>query len=225
LDFEKNNLLFAIFLIGITNANTQFNMSVSKNNYLPLNKNFFVRFLDSLSNQVGSLVRPKTRNKNSTDNRAHDYRVRQLLMENESLRKKADKYVKQANQLSSIIENTSEGIFQTTPTGKYIFANKPLARIYGYDDTHELIFHLNDIAKQLYLDPHKRMEFQDILSKNDRVIEFESEVKRSDGKTIWIKENARAVHDETGEILYYEGTVEDITSRKLAELELQKLAR
>lgn len=198
-------------------------MNASKRNVLAIEKSLFDKIVDFFVNAASSANKEGLNRSDRIDNKAVDYRIRQLMMENEALRKKADKFEKQAKQLSSIIENTSEGIFQTTPTGKYIFANKPLAEIYDYDDTNELMFNLNDIAKQLYVDPHKRLEFMDVLEKNDRVIDFESEVRTSTGKTIWIKENARAVRDETGEIQYYEGTVEDITAKKMAEVEIDRM--
>ena len=198
-------------------------MNAARKNVLDIEKSFFDKVVDFFVKTARCASNDQKQRGAINENSARDYRMRQLMMENESLRKKAEKYEKQAKQLSSIIENTSEGIFQTTPTGKYIFANRPLADIYGYDDTNKLMIHMNDIAKQLYVDPYKRMEFMDILEKNDRVIDFESEVKTSSGKTIWIKENARVVRDESGDIQYYEGTVEDITARRLAEAEISRI--
>ncbi|HEY9701776.1 MAG TPA: EAL domain-containing protein, partial [Allocoleopsis sp.] len=98
--------------------------------------------------------------------------------------------------------------------GHYISANPALARIYGYDSPGELITHLTDISNQLYVQPNRRQEFISILQKQDIIADFESQVYRKDGEIIWIAENARAVHDEKGNLMYYEGTVEDITELK-----------
>ncbi|MDX2169485.1 MAG: PAS domain S-box protein [Deltaproteobacteria bacterium] len=116
-----------------------------------------------------------------------------------------------------IFENSIEGIFQTTPDGRYIAANPALARIYGYDSPAELIDHLTDIAGQLYVDPERRREFGRRLEARDAVQGFESQVRRRDGALLWISENARAVRDADGRLLYYEGTVIDVTDRRRAE--------
>lgn len=124
----------------------------------------------------------------------------------------------------SIFENAIEGIFQTTPNGNYIRVNPALAKIYGYPDPTALINSLTDIEQQLYKDPQRRQEFRDLLQEYGFVADFESEVYRHDGSVIWISENARAVRDEKGNLLYYEGTVQDITDRKRDKEQLQKQA-
>ncbi len=123
-----------------------------------------------------------------------------------------------------LFENAIIGIFQTTADGHYLNVNLALARIYGYSSPLELITHLINIEKQLYVDEQRRQEFARLLQQNDAVCEFESQVYRADGNIIWIAENARAVRDGQGELLYYEGTVEDITERKLAEQALRQQA-
>lgn len=114
----------------------------------------------------------------------------------------------------SIFENTVEGIFQTTPSGQYINVNPALAKIYGYSSAEELIGCLNNIELQLYVDKNKRREFSELMHLSERVTNFESQIHRKDGSIIWISENARTVRDHNGELLYYEGTVEDITERR-----------
>ncbi len=120
----------------------------------------------------------------------------------------------------SIFENAIEGIFQTTPSGQYINANPALAKIYGYESREALIEGLTHIDNELYVDPLRRAEFIRLMGENGVVRSFESEVYRKDKSIIWISENARAVLDETGELLYYEGMVEDITERKRLETEV-----
>jgi Amt family ammonium transporter len=117
----------------------------------------------------------------------------------------------------SIFENAVEGIFQTSPDGGYLDVNPSLARIYGYDSPDELVNRVNDIERQLYVDPDRRAAFVRIMQQNDTVTNFESEIYRKGGDTIWISENARAVRDGNGTLLYYEGTVEEITERKNSE--------
>lgn len=124
----------------------------------------------------------------------------------------------------SLFENALEGIFQTTIDGHYLNANPALARIYGYSTPQELMVRLTDISRQLYVEPNRRAEFIRRLQEDDVVSGFESQVYRSDGSTIWISENARAVRDRHGTALYYEGTVEDITERKRLEEERRQQA-
>lgn len=84
---------------------------------------------------------------------------------------------------------------------------------------------LTDIAGQLYIDPTARDRFKDLMERHGVVTEFEAQIRRKDGSIIWITENARCVRDESGRLLYYEGTVEDITARKHAEAEIRMLAK
>jgi len=121
----------------------------------------------------------------------------------------------------SIFENAVKEIFQSTPDSRYIEANPALARIYGYDAPESLINSLTDIRGQLYVKEGRRDEFALQLQERLTVSGFESQIYRRNGEVIWITETARAVRDPAGKLLYYEGTVQDITERKLAEAELQ----
>ena len=122
----------------------------------------------------------------------------------------------------SIFENALEGIFQTTPGGRYLRANPALARIYGYDTPAELVAGLEDIGRQLYVEPGRREEFVRLIAERGSVSGFESRARRKDGPVVWISEAAHAVRDPAGALLYYEGTVEDITGRKQAEEDLRR---
>ena len=133
----------------------------------------------------------------------------------DTLRKTEKKY-------REIFENSIEGIFQTTLEGRYISANPALARIYGYESPGHLMGGLDDIGGKLYVDPRRREEFMRIMQEHGSVSDFESQVRRKDGKVIWISEKARAVRDERDAILYYEGAVEDVTERKQVAETLKK---
>ncbi|HEY6166825.1 MAG TPA: histidine kinase dimerization/phosphoacceptor domain -containing protein [Verrucomicrobiae bacterium] len=119
----------------------------------------------------------------------------------------------------SIFENAVEGIYQTTPEGRFVIANPALARIYGYDSPEELILDVTDIAHQIYVDPERRAELQRLMQEQRVVSAFEMRARRKNGELIWVSTNARAVRDQSG-ALRYEGTVEDITQRKEAEQQL-----
>ena len=120
----------------------------------------------------------------------------------------------------SIFVNAAEGIFQSTPDGIYLSANPALARMYGYSSPEELMYNLN--STELYLNPSHRQDFINSIQQNGVVSNFESQVYRADGEIIWISENVHVVRDEEGELLFYEGTVENITARKQAESALQQ---
>jgi PAS domain S-box-containing protein len=132
----------------------------------------------------------------------------------------------------SIFDNATEGIFQTSPDGYYLNANDALANLYGYASPEELIADLKTIEHQLYVDPDRRAKFLEIMQQQGSVAGFESQVYRCNSRQdrftnrsiIWISENAHCVYGATGEILYYEGTVSDITQRKYAEQQLQQQA-
>lgn len=121
-----------------------------------------------------------------------------------------------------IFEHIVEGIFQTSPEGRYLSANAALARIYGYASPDELMTKLCDIGRNLYVESNRRAEFIALMQEHDTVTDFESRTYRKDGSIIWIAENVRAIRDAKGQLLYYEGTVEDITQRRRAEENLRQ---
>lgn len=121
-----------------------------------------------------------------------------------------------------VFDHLVEGIYRTTPDGHYLLANVALARIYGYDSPVELMASIKDIARQLYVEPGRREEFVRLMQEHDTLSGFESKIYSKDGTIIWISENCRAVRDAQDQLLYYEGTVEDITERKHSEEQIRR---
>lgn len=122
------------------------------------------------------------------------------------------------NDYYAIFDHLVEGVFRTTADGHYLLANSALARIYGYQSPLELVASIQDISGSLYAEPGRREEFIRLMQASDTLSGFESRVRRKDGSVIWIRENCRAVRDAQGKLLYYEGTVEDISNqRQMAE--------
>jgi PAS domain S-box-containing protein len=78
------------------------------------------------------------------------------------------------------------------------------------------------LGSKIYVEPNRRAEFMQLLQKYNTVSKFESQVYRQDGSIIWISEQGRTVRDSSNVILYYEGTVEDITERKQVEAALRQ---
>jgi PAS domain S-box-containing protein len=117
----------------------------------------------------------------------------------------------------SIFENSTEGIFQSTPEGRFIIANRAFAGMLGYDSPEELISAVTDIASQVYVNPEERKKLFQVIKDEGRAKSFETRFYRKDGRMIWVSISMQAVFDEKGNLLYYEGIEEDITERKLAE--------
>ena len=124
----------------------------------------------------------------------------------------------------SIFENSVVGMFQSTENGRYLAANQALATLYHYPTPGALISSLADISTGLYVDTQRRQDFKRLIQRDGQVIDFESEITCRDGGRIWISENAHAVYATDGTLLYYEGTVEDITERHRYQSVLQHQA-
>ena len=135
-------------------------------------------------------------------------------------RQRAERAQRQAEErFRSIFENAVEGIYQSTPDGRFISVNPAMARMFGYASADEMIEAISDIGREFYLDRSHRDEFKRAMEKGDFVAGLETQVQRKDGTRIWISETSRAVRNVIGRVCYYEGTIEDVTSRKRAEAE------
>jgi sigma-B regulation protein RsbU (phosphoserine phosphatase) len=130
--------------------------------------------------------------------------------------------IQEKDNYYGIFDHLVEGIFRTTIDGHYLLANIALAKIYGYDTPTELMARITDIAHSLYVEEGRREEFVRLMQENDTLSGFESKIYRRDGDIIWIAENCRAVRDAQGNLMYYEGTVEDITERKHSEEQIRR---
>ncbi len=140
-------------------------------------------------------------------------------------RKAMEKALRQAEEkYRDIFNNAVEGIFQTTQGGRFLSANPALARMCGYASPEEMISNVTDIAHQIYVNPECRRELIRLVELRGVVQGFEYEVRRKDGKKIWVSESVRTARDGQGEVLYYEGTIEDITERRRVNEERERLA-
>jgi len=117
-----------------------------------------------------------------------------------------------------LYENATIGIYRTTPDGKVLLANPALVKMLGYNSLDEFK-NTYDIGAG-YLDPNGRIKFVQEVEKTGVLIGMEQEWKKLNGAIINIRESARAMKDENGNVLYYDGTVEDITAKKIIENEL-----
>jgi two-component system cell cycle sensor histidine kinase/response regulator CckA len=117
-----------------------------------------------------------------------------------------------------IFEEALIGIFQSSPQGHYMRANRAMATMLGYNSPDELAASVTDIAQQLYVDPQRRNELITSMARDGVVQNFECQLYRKDGRKIWITTNLRVIYKDG--IAVYEGTTQDITERKLLEAQL-----
>jgi PAS domain S-box-containing protein len=119
-------------------------------------------------------------------------------------------------QYKNIYENATEGIFQIGPDGRFISANPSLSHIHGYDSPEALMKDGDNIAS-MYVNPEDHQRLINLLFEKGAVQNYEAQMRRRDGSLQWISVNVRLVKDDQGKPLYYEGTMMDITNRKMAE--------
>jgi len=130
----------------------------------------------------------------------------------EALRESEEKY-------RTLTENITVGIFRSTPgaKGKFLEVNPALVRMLGYTRKKELF--VKDVA-QIYQNPKDRLAFSEKMLRNGFVKNEEFTLMKKDGTPIIVSETAKAVRDEHGKVVYFDGIVEDVTERKKAEEEI-----
>ncbi len=135
-----------------------------------------------------------------------------------SERKRAENALQESEErFRTFFENTFVGIYRTTPVGRILMANPALVTMLGYVTFEEMAE--RNLEEGGYVPGYRREDFKRLLEDGDQMIGHEAQWTKKDGKTLWVRENARVVRDRTGAALYYEGTVEDITQQKRAESE------
>ncbi len=114
----------------------------------------------------------------------------------------------------SLFEDVPVGLYRTTPDGRILDANMTLVQMLRYPDRQTL---LRASAASIYASPAERKRWQDLMEKNGLVRNFETQFRCYDGVLIWVVDSAQAVWGENKEILYYKGSLQDITERKRME--------
>jgi PAS domain S-box-containing protein len=146
-------------------------------------------------------------------------RVNEELRREMAERKRAEKARAEVEKrFKDIFENALVGMYRTTPDGEILMANPAIVKMLGYP-SFEALKKIN-LEKTGFEPSHPRSVFKQMVERNGSVAGLESVWVRPDGNRIVVRESAVAVRDEKGKVLYYEGTVEDITERKKAEEKL-----
>ena len=110
-----------------------------------------------------------------------------------------------------LFDHVPIGLYRTTPTGEFLDANQALVDLLAYPNKHTLLS-MNVI--EVYVDPQDRQREIDILARDRVITGSEFQLKRFDGISIWVETTSRAILSADGSILYYEGSIQDITERK-----------
>jgi len=119
-------------------------------------------------------------------------------------------------QYRSLQSNVPVGVFRTSadPSGHMLSTNPALVRMFGYSGPLEM---KNIYVSDLYLHSGDRQKFIQTISKNGEIANYEVQLKKKDGSPFWGSLSARAIKDESGNVKYFDGILEDITERKRAE--------
>lgn len=133
--------------------------------------------------------------------------------------------VQAKEQFRGIFENSMDGIYQSTPEGRFISVNPAFSQILGYDTPEEVLNTITDIPSQIYAHPEHRAKLLRLINEQGRVLNFETRFLRKDKSIAWVTLNVRAARDKTGRIDYLEGTAKDITERKILEDRLVQMQK
>jgi len=133
-------------------------------------------------------------------------------------RKHAEEMLKQSEaKYRNLIETMPDGVYRSTPEGKFIEVNDAMVRILGYESKEDLMS--INITTQLYFDSEERER----LTKKMRLNELDIfPLRKKDGTTVYIEDHGWLVTDENGNIIFHEGVSRDVTQRKTAEVQLQE---
>ncbi|MEO7598964.1 MAG: PAS domain S-box protein [Opitutus sp.] len=138
-------------------------------------------------------------------------------------RRQADDALKVAEaRYRGIFENALEGLYVSSPSGKFVSVNRMLAQMIGYASPAELLTDINDIGRQIYVETGRRAQFFALIQSADELTDFESEILRRDSTTLWISESVRVVRNAAGEVDHFEGVAIDITARRETAGALQR---
>ena len=132
--------------------------------------------------------------------------------------KRAEEALKASEEnYRGIIDRAMEGFYQVSPQGRSLLANPTMVKMLGYESSEQMGQELTDMGRQLWVRQEERERYARILNEHGEVRGFETELRRRDGRRIWVSLNARNVRDAQGQPQYFEGFILDITERKLAE--------
>jgi PAS domain S-box-containing protein len=137
-------------------------------------------------------------------------------------RRRAERALSEAEKkYRAIVENAAAGIYQVTPEGHYLSANPAMAHILGFGSADEILRDVRNANTDIYYNGREReRQLRDAVRSGS--INTEAQVRRKDGRLIWVQESLRAVKDDDDQLIFFEGSMEDITQRKETEIALRE---
>ncbi len=130
------------------------------------------------------------------------------------------------HDFSSLFEFLPIGAYRKRPDGLLLRSNPALVQMNGLASEAEHLAIVNGTAESWYVRPERQRLLMELLLREDRVVGFESEARaRGNGRQLWVRENAHAVRGADGEVLFFEGTVEEITEHMQARGALERRER
>jgi PAS domain S-box-containing protein len=121
----------------------------------------------------------------------------------------------------NLFNNAHIGLFEIDNRGKYLIINNKFAEIFGYTSASEFIEITGNIHNLNYVDKERYLQLLDLLSIREQISHFETQVYHSQGYKIWVDLNIHTIYNHHGDIIGYEGTVEDVSHRKQSESEME----
>jgi len=127
---------------------------------------------------------------------------------------------KSETKYRNLIDTMQDGVYRSTPEGRFVEINPALVKILGYNSKSELL--AVDIKKDLYFD---------LSDRESAILEEEHEeqaiypLRKKDGSKIWVEDHGWLVTDDNGKVIYHEGVLRDVTERELAAKKLEKYSQ
>jgi len=175
----------------------------------------FNRMADALAGRVGTLER-----RVEEGSAALTTTVTYLQQEIDARMRTDEALREREAQYRALFENVPLGLYRSTPEGTIVDANPAMVNLLGYPDRQSL---LEVNIASLYLDAQDRRGWQTLIEQAGVLHGYEVQVRRKDGVIIWLRNTARAVKDEAGRVIYYEGSIEDVSAHRQAEAEIHAL--
>lgn len=133
-------------------------------------------------------------------------------MEKSALLADKDNTMMGASEVSDLFSRTPVALYRTDVSGNLMTANDALATLLGYESIEDAAEAIDSVYS-VYVDPEDRDRWIAEIEREGLVTDFDIELRRADGSTIWVSDTARAIEDDSGQIVYYEGALIDVTEK------------
>ncbi len=137
-------------------------------------------------------------------------------MENRAGNADKDEVTMLIGGIEELFKGLPVALYRSAPDGELMAANPALANLLGFDSVEELVNDTGSV-ESFYVDPTKRELWLNRISEASEVHDFDVELRRRDGSTVWVQDTAKAVYDDRGRLLYCEGALIDVTDKVKAK--------